>query len=53
MNESIVHHSKDFSHLHAELEAEGEDENLVWTDDENVEDVEDMDEFEYIDDDEK
>ena len=53
MNESIVHQSKDFSHLHAELEAEGEDENLVWTDDENVEDVEDMDEFEYIDDDEK
>ena len=53
MNESIVHHSKDFSHLHAELEAEGEDDDIAWADDDSVEDVEDMDEFEYIDDDEK
>jgi len=55
MNESIVHQSKDFSHLHAELEAEGEndEDDFVWMDDEDVEDVADMDEFEYIDDDEK
>ena len=48
-HESIVHQSKDFSHLRQELEAEGEDEEMAWMDDEDIEDIEDMDDFEYID----
>ncbi len=48
-HESIVHQSKDFSHLRQELEAEGENEEMAWMDDEDIEDIEDMDDFEYID----
>lgn len=51
-HESIVHQSKDFSHLRQELEAEGEDEEMAWMDDEDIEDIEDMDDFEYIDEEE-
>ena len=51
-HESIVHQSKDFSHLRQELEAEGEDEEMAWMDDEDMEDIEDMDDFEYIDEEE-
>ncbi|MBO7557779.1 MAG: GTPase ObgE [Bacteroidaceae bacterium] len=51
-HESIVHQSKDFSHLRSELEAEGEDEEMAWMDDEDIEDIEDMDDFEYIDEEE-
>ena len=51
-HESIVHQSKDFSHLRQELEAEGEDEKMAWMDDEDIEDIEDMDDFEYIDEEE-
>lgn len=51
-HESIVHHSKDFSHLRSELEAEGEGEEMAWVDDEDIEDVEDMDDYEYIDEEE-
>ena len=51
-HESIVHQSKDFSHLRQELEAEGENEEMAWMDDEDIEDIEDMDDFEYIDEEE-
>ncbi len=51
-HESIVHQSKDFSHLRSELEAEGEGEEMAWMDDEDIEDIEDMDDFEYIDEEE-
>ena len=51
-HESIVHQSKDFSHLRQELEAEGEGEEIAWMDDEDIEDIEDMDDFEYIDEEE-
>ena len=51
-HESIVHQSKDFSHLRQELEAEGEGEEMAWMDDEDIEDIEDMDDFEYIDEEE-
>ena len=51
-HESIVHQSKDFSHLRQELEAEGEDEEMAWMDDEDIEDIEDTDDFEYIDEEE-
>ena len=51
-HESIVHQSKDFSHLRQELEAEGENEEMAWMDDEDMEDIEDMDDFEYIDEEE-
>ena len=51
-HESIVHQSKDFSHLRQELEAEGEDEEMAWMDVEDIEDIEDMDDFEYIDEEE-
>ena len=51
-HDSIVHQSKDFSHLRQELEAEGEDEEMAWMDDEDIEDIEDMDDFEYIDEEE-
>ncbi|MBQ2167230.1 MAG: GTPase ObgE, partial [Bacteroidaceae bacterium] len=36
-HESIVHQSKDFSHLRQELEAEGENEEMAWMDDEDIE----------------
>ena len=51
-HESIVHQSKDFSHLRQELEAEGENEEMAWMEDEDIEDIEDMDDFEYIDEEE-
>jgi len=51
-HESIVHQSKDFSHLRQELEAEGENEEMAWMDDEDIEDIEDIDDFEYIDEEE-
>ena len=51
-HESIVHQSKDFSHLRQELEAEGENEEMAWMNDEDMEDIEDMDDFEYIDEEE-
>ncbi len=56
--ETVVHQSKDFSHLRAELEAEGEDDDLGWDDeseaidaddDEYADEIEDLDDFEYTD----
>ena len=49
--ESIVHGNKDLSHLRQELEDEGEDEEIVWVDAEDIddEDLEDLEEVEYED----
>lgn len=57
-SESIVHHPKDYIRLRAELEAEGEDEEIVYIDDDDfedveeydIEDLEDLEDFEYEDD---
>jgi GTP-binding protein len=56
--ESIVHHSKDFSHLQRELLDEGLDEDPSWDDEDDdaddivfVDDIEDLEDFEYTDDD--
>ena len=52
-NESIVHQDKDFSHLRAEMEDEGEDEDFEWADEvEDIDDVEDYEDFDYIEEDE-
>ena len=45
--ESIVHRNKDLSHLHDELEAEGEDEDIEYIDEDEIEDVDDLEDFEY------
>lgn len=44
--DAIVHRDKDITHLQAELEAEGEDEELEIIDDEDIEDIDDI---EYVD----
>ena len=44
--ESLVHRDKDLSSLPEELRSEGEDE-IEFVDDEHVEDVDDLDDFEY------
>ncbi len=46
--ESIVHANKDLSHLRQELEDEGEDEDLMFVDVEDVDDLEDFDELEEV-----
>ena len=45
--ERIVHRNKDLSHLQEELEAMGEDEDIEIIDDEYIEDIDDLDDFEY------
>ena len=53
-NESIVHHDKEFSRLRIEMQDEGEDEELGWDDDtavEDIDEVEDYEDFDYIEED--
>lgn len=45
--ETLVHRNKDLSHLHAELEAMGEDEEITLVDEADIEDVDDLEDFEY------
>ena len=49
--ESIVHSNKDLSYLQQELEDEGEDEEIIWVDAEDIDDddIEDLEEVEYED----
>ncbi len=47
--ETIVHRNKDLSFLRAEMEDEGEDEDIEFVDEEDFEDVEDLEDFEYED----
>ena len=42
--ESIVHRNKDLSALQQELEDEGEDEDIIILDEDEIEDVEDIEE---------
>ena len=42
-----MHRNKDLSHLHAELEAMGEDEEITLVDEADIEDVDDLEDFEY------
>lgn len=51
-SESIVHHAKDYIRLRMEMEAEGENDNIVYVDEEYIDDIEyddleDFDDFEY------
>ena len=49
---AIVHRDKDLSFLHDELQAEGEDEEIIIIDEEDIEDIDDIDELddvEYVD----
>ncbi len=46
--ESIVHMNKDLSHLRQELEDEGEDEDIIWVDAEDVDDLDDIDDLEEV-----
>ena len=54
-NETIVHHSKDYLRLRAELIDEGEDDDMGWGEEdeadedeyENIDEVEDVEDFEY------
>ena len=45
--ETIVHRNKDLSFLQQELEDMGEDEDLTYVDEEDIEDIEELDDFEY------
>ena len=45
--ETIVHRNKDLSFLQQELEDMGEDEDLTYVDEEYIEDIEELDDFEY------
>ena len=45
--ETIVHRNKDLTSLQQELEDMGEDEELVFVDEEDIEDIEELDDFEY------
>ena len=45
--ETIVHRNKDLSCLQQELEDMGEDEDLTYVDEEDIEDIEELDDFEY------
>ncbi len=46
---AIVHRDKDMDRLHNELQAEGEDEDIVVVDDEDLGDIDDLDDFELVD----
>ena len=49
---AIVHRDKDLSFLHDELQAEGEDEEIIIIDEDDIEDIDDIDELddvEYVD----
>ena len=51
-SESIVHHAKDYIRLRMEMEEEGENDNIVYVDEEYIDDIEyddleDFDDFEY------
>lgn len=48
-SESIVHRNKPLSWLQSEMEDEGEDEEIEVLDDDAVEDIEDLEDFEYED----
>ena len=45
--ETIVHRNKDLSFLQQELEDMGGDEDLTYVDEEDIEDIEELDDFEY------
>lgn len=45
--ETLVHRNKDLSYLHDELEAMGEDEEITVLDEADLEDVDDLEDFEY------
>ncbi len=48
--DTIVHRDKDMNHFREELEAEGaDDEDIAYIDEDEVEDVEELDDFEYTD----
>mgnify|MGYP002856173944 CR=1 FL=1 len=51
--ESIVHRNKDLSHLHDELEAEGEDEDIEYIDEDEIEDVDDLEDETFLYEDDK
>lgn len=45
---AIVHRDKDLSFLHDELQAEGEDEEIIIIDEEDIEDIDDIDELDDV-----
>lgn len=47
--ESIVHQNKDLSHLHQELEDEGEDEDISFVDIKNIDELDDWDDIDELD----
>ena len=47
--DSLIHRDKDMSRFAKEMEAEGEDEEIVFIEDDDIEDVEDIEDFEYED----
>ena len=47
--DSLIHRDKDMSRFAKEMEAEGEDEEIVFIEDGDIEDVEDIEDFEYED----
>ncbi|MBR5655614.1 MAG: GTPase ObgE [Prevotella sp.] len=47
--DSLIHRDKDMSRLAKEMEAEGEDEEIVFIKDDDIEDIEDIEDFEYED----
>ena len=48
-NDSIVHRNKDLSWLSAEMEDEGEDEEIEMLDEEALEDIDELEDYEYED----
>ena len=47
--DSLIHRDKDMSRFAKEMEAEGEDEEIVFIEDDDIEDIEDIEDFEYED----
>ena len=47
--DTLVHRDKDMSQFMAELADEGEDEEIVFVDDADIEDADDLEDFEYTD----
>ena len=47
--ENIVHRDKDMSMFAQEMADEGEDEDIIYLDDDDLEDVDDLEDFEYED----
>ena len=48
-SDSIVHRNKDLSWLSAEMEDEGEDEEIEILDEEALEDIDELEDYEYED----